>query len=73
MAGPEINAPVYPVEVKHNFPPETPVREPAPGCDDLKFPVLGVEGKHQYKAATPAPLDDKKLVGPAFDVQHTHS
>ena len=38
MAGPEINAPVFPVETKHNFPPEPPVREPAPGKDDLKFP-----------------------------------
>ena len=73
MAGPEINAPVFPVETKHNFPPEAPAREPAPGKDDLKFPILGVDGKHQYKAETPKPLDEKHLHGPAFDVEHTHS
>ncbi len=48
LKGPEVNAPVYPAEIKHNFPPDAPPREAAPGADDLKFPVLGVEGKHQY-------------------------
>ena len=41
LKGPEVNAPIYPVDVKHNFPPETPTREEAPGKDDLKFPVYG--------------------------------
>ncbi len=73
MRGPEINAPVYPVEVKHNFPPDVPVREEAPGKDDLKFPILGVEGKHSYKEQTPSGLDDKHLSGPIYDVQRSHS
>lgn len=73
MKAPEVSAPVYPVEVKHNFPPEPPVREPPFTKDDLKFPVLGVEGKHSYKEKTPAPLDEKHLAGPIFDVQRDHS
>lgn len=54
LKGPDVNAPVYPSDVHHNFPPDTPKREEAPGKDDLKFPVLGVDGKHNYKEKTPA-------------------
>ena len=71
--GPEVNTPVYPVETKHNFPPETPKREDAPGKDDLKFPVYGVDGKHSFKEQTPAGLDEKHLSGPVFDVERSHS
>lgn len=73
LKGPEVNPPVYPAEVKHGFPPDVPVREEAPGKNDLKFPVLGVEGKHNYKDKAPAGLDDKHLTGPIFDVQRSHS
>ena len=73
LKGPEVNAPVYPVDIKHNFPPEAPPREEAPGHDDLQYPVLGVEGKHQYQEKTPAPLDTKELHGPSYEIERQHS
>ena len=73
LAGPEIAAPIFPVEIKHGFPSPVPGREEAPGKDDLKFPVLGVDGKHQYKAPTPKTEADKKLSQPVFDVDRAHS
>ena len=73
LMGPEVVGPVYPVDVKHNFPPDVPKREDAPGKDDLKFPVLGVDGKHSFKDKAPAGLDEKHLTGPIFDVERSHS
>ena len=73
LAGPEIAAPIFPVDTKHGFPSPVPGREEAPGKDDLKFPVLGVDGKHQYKAPTPKTEADKKLSQPVFDVDRAHS
>ena len=68
----DVNAPVYPVETKHNFPPETPKREEAPGHDDLKTPVRGVDGKHSFKDKAPVALEDKHLTGPVLDVERSH-
>ena len=74
MKGPEVSAPVFPMEVsKHNYPPEAPPHEQAHGKDDLKYPVYGVDGKHQYKEKTPKPLEEKHLTGPVFEVERSHS
>ena len=72
LKGPEINAPIYPVETKHNFPPEAPIREEPMGKDELKYPVYGVDGKHSFKEKTPAALDAKHLAAPIFDVKRGH-
>ena len=72
MKGPEVVPPVYPVDVKHNFPPEAPPHEQAHGKDELKYPVYGVDGKHQFKEKTPKGLDEKHLTAPILDVERSH-
>ncbi len=73
MKGPEVNPPVYPVEVsKHNYPPEAPPHEQAHSKDELKHPVYGVDGKHQYKDKAPKGLDEKHLNAPIFEVERSH-
>ena len=67
-----MNAPVYPVEHQHDFPKDPPVRDDPKGKDDLKFPVLGVEGKHSFKDKAPAHHEQKNLQRPAYDVEHKH-
>lgn len=73
MKGPEVTAPVYPVEVsKHNYPPEAPPHEQAHSKDELKHPVYGVDGKHQYMDKAPKGLDEKHLNAPIFEVERSH-
>jgi hypothetical protein len=72
MKSVEMPGPVYPVDTKHSFPPETPKREEAPGHDDLKHPVYGVDGKHSFREKTPAPLEQNLLTGPVKNVEHHH-
>ncbi len=47
-----VKGPVYNVERQHQFPKDVPKREQSAGKDDLKFPVMGVESKHSFKASS---------------------
>jgi len=68
----EIQAPVYPIERKHQYPKDVPQRKDAPSKDDLKQPVLGVEGKHQFVDKAPPRHEQKLLQGPSYDVDRKH-
>jgi hypothetical protein len=69
----EIQAPIYPVERTHAYPKDVPKREKSAGADDLKHPVsVGVASSHSFKDTAPAHHEQKKLQGPAYDVEHKH-
>ena len=47
-------------------------REEAPGHDDLKTPVRGVDGKHAYKEKPPVGYEEKHLQTPVLGVEGKH-
>ena len=47
-------------------------REEAPGHDDLKTPVRGVDGKHAYKEKPPVGFEEKHLQTPVLGVEGNH-
>ena len=47
-------------------------REEAPGHDDLKTPVRGVDGKHAYKEKPPVGFEEKHLQTPVLGVEGKH-
>ena len=58
---------------KHEFPKDVPPHEPPHGKDDLKYPVLGVEGSHHFSEKQAVQVElAKPLHGPMYDVEHSH-
>ena len=69
----EIQGPIYPVDRKHEFPKDVPKHEGTHGKDDLKYPVLGIEGAHHFQERPSAHVElAKELHGPMYDVEHGH-
>ena len=69
----EIQGPIYPVDRKHEFPKDVPPHEAPHGKDDLKYPVLGIDGAHHFQEMPTAHIElDKQLHGPMYDVEHSH-
>jgi hypothetical protein len=69
----EIQGPVYPVERHHEFPKDVPPHEGPHGKDELKYPVLGVDGAHHFSEKPAVHVElQKELHGPMYDVEHSH-
>merc|ERR1719495_2019363 len=68
----ETHGPILPVERKHQYPKDPPVRQESKAKDDFKFPVMVEEGSHQFAEVPKAGEKVQKLTGPVLDVKHSH-